>query len=217
MRWINHPTAKGEKGGESITRQGREEQIQGSKRAGQRSGAGPGLDDRPPEEKSRGEERGVLDRVPKVGTHAELEYLWYVPYEDDGRAGQPTSRRVCHLTPDAAECEGAQEATESATNGVWQSARQRDGGRPQQDQRGRDRHQEEMLHHVEREQHMIQRRERRADHSPENHHPGNECRGPAARGRLRKVPSKSSPVPEIEEHRRDDGDRRGNRDGPRRR
>src|SRR5438128_1070188 len=154
---VDDAPAEGEEGRQRVAGERREQQIQRDEGIGRTAGH-----HRTPEHQPAGEEADLLDEVPARRAHGELMRRGDVPCQDDHRTRQPARHRMQQQArnPGTVELPGCRKSS--------------------QDERRRDRHQDEMLHHVEREQPLVERRHRRCDPDEGHQQPGRER--PAHRG-----------------------------------
>ncbi len=106
---------------------------------------------------------------------------------DDRR--QPTDDRMHEEAPDRSHEWPTDEACRNAAAGraPGKSVQEWQGRCTDEDQRRRNRHQEHVLHHVDREQLVVKRRERRTDGDPQRRALRHEGSEPSNRDRARKI------------------------------
>ena len=147
----------------------------------------PRANDRPPEENRRAEKADVFEVVPAFVLQREVISGGYMPAQEDQVHREPRNQWQGEESAQGAErLQSKQRAQQADNENAGKAAQQRDLRITEKKERGNERHEQQMLHHVRTEKRIGKAVHRRADGEPENGETEKECRQPAC-GELRRL------------------------------
>jgi hypothetical protein len=157
VRRIKYAIAECQEGAERAARKCAEEEIEGDGPARPTRFAGEWLDNRPPEEDRCREKAEVFDFMPGVGAQSEFECGRNVPGEENDGGKNPAEERMSEKFPEGLHGGPAEEGTESgAHKPLRESVEKRESGSAKEDERRNDKHQENVLNHVDGEGGLVE-------------------------------------------------------------
>ena len=132
---VGHTIREHKKSGEDVTRQRGKKQIQESRPLRPVRHTRPGLNNRPPEQKPRAQERRLFDGVPHVGAQRQRQQRRHVPPDERQRSNRPAQRWPRQDQGEPLRERPLKPRAEHDTDRSWQAMPESQPGFAQQDER----------------------------------------------------------------------------------
>jgi len=109
----------------------------------------------------------VLDDVPGLGPEREGKHRWNVPNDQRSSGGEPTDSGTHKRAAEIVNGGPLEKRAQKALNEIaWQAVEESEHGRAEEEQGRGESHKEQVLNHVDGEELLVEKRERRAEGKP---------------------------------------------------